>query len=360
LRVLYVSTLPRGGPVTHLRDLAPAVAAEGVDVHVVCATAAVGAEFERSGVPTTVLPVNSKFDVRGAARLWQTLRAVDVVHTHDRRAGLFGRLEGGLRGARTVHTLHGIPERIALELGRPNGGQLQAGLADRTRLRLESLLAHLGVVVIPSQALADFVERHGFPSRRVRVLPHGVTLHRTEPAPRRQPAVIGTAATLDYHKGIDVLLQACVRIAEPFRLEIFGEGPARPDLEQLAARLGVPATFHGFVDDFRERVGELDVFVLPTRGDNLPMAILEAMAAAVPVVATRVGGVPELVADHTTGLLVPPDDSAALAAAILRLLEQEELRAELGRAGARRVEQEFESGLIARRMIALYRELDAA
>jgi glycosyltransferase involved in cell wall biosynthesis len=363
LNVVYVSTLPHGGPVSHLRDLVPAVAGEGVAVHVVCATTSVAADFERRGVPTTVVPIGSKFDLAGAAGLWEPVRGADIVHTHDRRAGLFGRLAARGRRARVVHTLHGIPERIALELGGPSPAgprrarNLPADIRAYGTLRMEALLAHLGIVVIPSRALADFVVQHGFPEGRIRVVPSGVTLQRTDPVPGHRPPTIGTAATLDVHKGVDVLLEACALIEEPLKLEIFGDGPVRTQLEELALRLGVDATFHGFVDDFRERVGGLDVFVLPTRGDNLPVAILEAMANAVPVVATRVGGIPELVLDEESGLLVARDDPRALAAALERLLAGEDLRIRLGRGGARRVERHFESGEVARRMIAVYEEL---
>jgi glycosyltransferase involved in cell wall biosynthesis len=362
LNVVYVSTLPHGGPVSHLRDLVPAIAEEGVAVHVVCATTSVAADFERLGVPTTVVPIGSKFDLAGAIGLWEPVRGADIVHTHDRRAGLFGRLAARGRRARVVHTLHGIPERIALELGPSHAGprrtrNFPADIRAYGTLRMEALLAHLGIVVIPSRALADFVVQHGFPESRIRVVPSGLTLRRTDPVPSRRPPTIGTAATLDFHKGVDVLLEACALIDEPLKLEIFGDGPVRAQLEELALRLGVDATFHGFVDDFRERVGGLDVFVLPTRGDNLPVAILEAMASAVPVVATRVGGIPELVLDEESGLLVAPDDPRALAAALERLFAADDLRVRLGRGGARRVERHFESGKVARRMIAVYEEL---
>jgi glycosyltransferase involved in cell wall biosynthesis len=354
LRVVYVSTLLRGGPVSHLRDLVPAVAEAGVDVHVVCATSAVAADFEGCGLSTSVVPIRSKFDLSGAAALWGRLGHADVVHTHDRRAGLFGRLAARTRGARVVHTLHGIPERLALELGAP--GRSGRNLRDEGTLRAEALLARLGIVVIPSQALADLVVRRGFPSDRIRVIPGGVTLQRTAPAPARRPPALGTAATLDHHKGIDVLLEACARIEQPLTVEIFGDGPARPELESLAARLGVDATFHGFVDDFRARIASLDLFVLPTRGDNLPVAVLEAMANAVPVVATHVGGIPELV-DDESGILVPPDDPAALARACERVLASEDLRTSLARGGVRRVEQHFEVHAVARRLLAVYDEL---
>ena len=354
MRVVYVSTLARGGPVSHLRDLAPAVAAAGIDVHVICAAPALAADLHANEIPTTILRIDSKLDVRGAAALWEPLRGADVVHTQDRRAGLFGRLAGRARHAGVVHTLHGVPERVALELG--SHAQMRASVPDRGRLRAEGLLARLGTVVIPSQALADLVVRRGFPRDRIRVIPSGVTVQRSAAAPRRNPAVIGTAATLDHHKGIDVLLEACALLTTPVTVAIFGDGPARAELEALAARLGVAATFHGFVDDYRGRITELDLFVLPTRGDNLPVAILEAMARTVPVVATRVGGIPEVIVHGESGLLVPPDDPAALADACGRVLASEELRTALAEGGVRRVEAQFTLADVARATVGLYRE----
>ena len=162
---------------------------------------------------------------------------------------------------------------------------------------------------------------------------------------------------LDYHKGIDVLLDACARLELPHRLEIYGDGPLRGELEAQAARLGVPARFHGFVDDMREHLLATDVFVLPTRGDNFPISILEAMAYAVPVVSTRVGGVPEQVDDGVTGILVDPEDPAALADALTRLIADPVLRASFGRAGAQRALAEFDRSAMARRTLELYEEL---
>jgi glycosyltransferase involved in cell wall biosynthesis len=354
---VYVSTLLQGGPVSHLRDLVPAAKAAGADVHVVCASPVVAAEFEGRAIGTTIIPVNSKFDLAGAAALRRPLAAADVVHTHDRRAGLFGRLIARAQSAGVIHTLHGVPERVALELGPPNCPTPGRSVRDRATLGAEALLARLGEVVIPSQALADFVVRHGFPQHRIHVIPSGVVVQRRDPGPLGRPPVVGTAATLDHHKGVDVLLEGCALIEEPLTVEIFGDGPARPELEALAARLGVAATFHGFVEDFRDRIGGLDVFVLPTRGDNLPVVILEAMANAVPVVATRVGGIPELVVDGESGVLVPPDDPAAIARACEGVIASEGLRTRLARGGVRRIEQHFELQDVAKRVVALYEQV---
>ncbi len=116
-RFVYVSTLDHGGPLSHLRDLVPRVAA-GADVRVVCATDAIAAAFGADGVPAEVLEVRSKWDVLALRRLWRLLADADVVHTQDRRAGFFARPLARLRGAVVVHTYHGLPEDLAVRVGR--------------------------------------------------------------------------------------------------------------------------------------------------------------------------------------------------------------------------------------------------
>ena len=118
------------------------------------------------------------------------------------------------------------------------------------------------------------------------------------------------------------------------------------------------AEFPGFVPDVEEKIAELDVFVLPSRGENLPIAILEAMAAALPVVATRVGGVPEVVVDGETGLLVEPEDAArAGRGARPSCVADEAFRQRLGQAGATRIVEHFDARSTARQMVELYRKL---
>ena len=360
MRVVYVSTLERGGPLSHVRDLAPAMAVAGVDVHVVVASEPLAAEFRALGVGASVASMRHKLDARGAARAWPALAGADVVHTHDRRAGLLARPQARLRGAASVHTLHGVPEELSIRVGRA-GDAVQPGVSPARIawlrhgiLRLEGLLSHLGTVVVPSHALADFLARHGFPRHRMHVIPYGVEPLAVDARPTREPAVFGTAANLEYHKGIELLLAAAAQVHPPVSLEIYGDGSARAGLEAEAARLGLAARFHGFDPDFRSKLGELDVFVLPTRGDNLPVSILEAMAVGLPVIATRVGGIPEQVEDGVTGYLVEPDDVDGLASAIGRLASDPVLRETLGRGGADKLEREFSSADVAGRLLELY------
>src|SRR5205814_2290116 len=107
MRVVYLSTIERGGPLTHLKQLAPRVAEEGVDVRVLCGSEKLAESFRALGVSAEAVSVGHKLDVRGAAAFLPRLRGADIVHTQDRRAGLYGRLAGRARGAHVIHTLHG-------------------------------------------------------------------------------------------------------------------------------------------------------------------------------------------------------------------------------------------------------------
>lgn len=364
MRVVYVSTIERGGPLSHLQQLAPRVAALGTDVRVVCAAEGVAESFRQLGVEAEAVPIGHKLDVRGGAGLWPLLRGADVVHTHDRRAGLFARLLGRARGSRVVHTLHGLPEEIAARLGRkdaPNPPGVSRGRIvwlTHGYLRIEALLCALGDVVAPSQAMADFLQAHGLPARRLHVIPYGV-----EPAsangrqPRNDVFVAGVAANLEYWKGVDVLLEAAALAGEPLRLEIYGDGSMRAALEAQARRDRIDARFHGFVRDMRAPLSHLDALVQPSRADNLPVAILEAMAAGLPVIGARTGGIPELVVDGETGIVVDPESPRALATALDRMSRDPQGRRRMGDEGRARVASNFSAEHVAARMLDLYEKL---
>jgi glycosyltransferase involved in cell wall biosynthesis len=360
VKVAYVTSLEVGGPVTHLLDLAPAVAATGADVKVLAASEPLAEAFRARGVDALATPLRSPLDLSGAHRIRALLRGADVVHTHDRRAGLLVRAPAGLGGATVVHTLHGVPDQLSasvVDAGRPLPSSDGAGLADSARLRAEALLSRIGTTVVPSHALARFLAARGFPADRLHVIPNAMTVSRLHPRERGDALVVGTAAVLEARKGVDLLIDACARAGTELRLEVFGDGPRARELEAQAVTARVDARFHGHVDNAASRFGELDLFVLPSWGENFPMAILEAMSWAVPVVATRVGGVPEMVVEGETGLLVEPGDRDALAAAIGRVAADPALAARLGAAGAARIASEFESSAVARRMADLYEEL---
>lgn len=360
MRVVYVSTLVAGGPLTHMRQLALDVAREGADVSAICVDQATVELFSAAGIDATVVSMRHKLDLAGAAGAGPLLRGADVVHTHDRRAGWLVRPQARFRGIPVVHTMHGLPEEINHSLGRDR--LVVAPGVSRTRvvwllqgyLRIEALLALTGAVVAPSRAMAQFLVAHGVPHSRVHVIPYGMDVRREEPSARNEPPVVGTVTKLEHWKGVDVLVEACGLVRHPFRLEIFGDGSERAQLQARARELGIDATFHGVVTDARDRLESLDIFVLPSRGENLPVSILEAMAAALPVVATRVGGVPEQVGDGATGILVEPGDAAALASALDTLLGDPELRLALGRRAPQRLRERFDNTRAAEQALELY------
>jgi glycosyltransferase involved in cell wall biosynthesis len=360
MRVVYVCSLERYGPLTHLLDLAPTVARLGPDVVVACASDAVAADFHARGVDATAMPLAHKFDLGGANRLRPLLAGADIVHTHDRRAGLLARTQARLLAAACVHTFHGVPDEIFGLVGGadtmipPHVSRVRSAWLRYGVVGIEAGLARLGTTVVPSEALRRFLLAHRFPSSRMVLIPYGVEQRRTEPQQRHDPLRVATASNLEYRKGVDVLLESCARVKFPMHLDVYGEGSLREDLEAQAARLGIQSRFHGWVADTPSVLREADLFVLATRGDNLPVAVLEAMSLALPVVATRIGGLPELIVDEQTGLLVEPDDVDGLAAAIDRIAGDEELRTRLARGTAERVRRHFAADAVARQMVDLY------
>lgn len=146
--------------------------------------------------------------------------------------------------------------------------------------------------------------------------------------------VVGSVGRLDLMKAHDILLRAIAKVAG-VRVVILGEGEQRPALEKLAVDLGVKDRINllGWVDDPRTYLDEFDVIALPSRSEGFPLAVVEAMLAARPVVATRVGSVSEAVTDGETGILIDKDDIDGLAAVLRRLRDNPVLRAQLGKRG---------------------------
>lgn len=179
---------------------------------------------------------------------------------------------------------------------------------------------------------------------------------------QQDAVVIGTVSRLERQKGTAHLISALARIHHECpgaRLLLVGDGSMRRDLERLAVSLGVrdKVVFTGALLDPGDALECMDMFALPSFREALPMAVLEAMARAKPVVATAVGGVPEAVVHGETGLLVPPGDDAALASALLTLASDPEKRREMGALGRTRFEASFTADAMARQTLEVYRRV---
>jgi glycosyltransferase involved in cell wall biosynthesis len=212
-------------------------------------------------------------------------------------------------------------------------------------------------------------------SRRLAIPPEKIrVVHNAVPAPAaagREPnfepvlsrvatgvKVVLTPARLHAQKGHKFLLEAALLV--PDALFVFaGDGPERTSLEELSARLGLKdrVRFLGHRDDMPALLARCDVCVLPSLSEGLPLAVLEAMAVAKPVIASAVGGVPEAVADGQTGFLVPPADPQALAAAIRCVLSNAALARQVAVAGQTRVLHDFSVGIMVPRITAIYEEI---
>jgi glycosyltransferase involved in cell wall biosynthesis len=206
-------------------------------------------------------------------------------------------------------------------------------------------------VIAISQTIADGLIAAGVERKNIRVIHSGIDPSRFDFAAgshRERPdvPVIGTAAVLEERKGHRHLLAAARLLKDQghrFKLALAGDGSLRSRLETMIQSLDLSeeATLVGFVSDMPKFLAELDIFVLPSLNEGLGVAALEAMAAGKPVVASRVGGLAEVVVDSQSGFLVPPAEPESLAGAIAKLLTDEGLRREFGRGGAARVRRCF-------------------
>ena len=231
----------------------------------------------------------------------------------------------------------------------------------------------VAAVAAISTGVREELRAAGVAKERIRVIPSGVEPPGGLPGEAGRRAArarfgvaddriaIGIVAVLERRKAHDILFHALAACTSKSRIVclVCGDGSERVALERLAAELAIEVRFLGEQRQVADVLAALDVFVLPSRAEGLGVAILEAMAMALPVVASRVGGIPDAVIDRDTGLLVPPEDTGALAAAIDRLVADEDERRRLGERGRARVLAEFSLARSAERYEALYEELQS-
>ena len=215
-------------------------------------------------------------------------------------------------------------------------------------------------VVANSSAARALLEREGVPASRIHVIANGVTVERFVPVPGARPVrTILTVANLRPEKAHEVLLNAAAMLAPArpeLRVLVAGDGPRAAELRALAATLGIAdrVEFLGHVDDVPSLLGRAGAFVLPSRSEAFPNAAMEAMAAGLPVVASAVGGLLDLVDHGRTGLLVPVDDAGGFAAAIEQLMADPERAARIGAAAREDVMSRYSFDRMVRAFEDLY------
>ncbi len=296
---------------------------------------------------------------------WQCLRdirrlarahSIDLIHTHGYKGNLYGYVAARREGKPIVATCHNW---LA------GGAALAAyNFLDRIVLR------RFDAVSAVSQAIADRLLSLGVRRERITVIPNGIDVRsfavEAQSYPpavqKREEQVIGMVARLDLQKGFEYLLRSMGTLRSSFpraRLLIVGEGPDRAGIEGMVSRqgLGGVVTLAGRQTDMPGVYAGIDIFVLPSLNEGLPMTLLEAMAASKPVIATRVGAVPAVITDDQTGLLIEPGDEAGLTNALSRLLADPQLCRRLGQKARAHVEQHYSAAAMIQKYRALYHEV---
>ena len=317
-------------------------------------------EIASAGVPVIVLNRKRGLDLRTLPALYRWLRLYRprVVHTHLFAADSYGR---------TAAVLAGVPVIVST---RHNIGAW-SGLARRTIARF------LGLITSRTIACGDevgraMIQNERIPASKTVVISNGINLKRfaavdgaalrRELQVPRGTRIIGVAGRLHAQKGHLDLLEALAGLRKhvsEWLCVIAGSGVLEPEIRSSIQRLGLEnhVRLIGQRRDMPNVLASLDLFVMPSRWEGLPMALLEAMALGIPVIATRVGSVPDVIEDESNGLLLPPGAPDELTGALRRLLSDSALAQRLGIAARTTVEQRFNAEQTARSYEALYCEL---
>lgn len=402
LRVLLVAAAnaTTGGGERHVADLVRCLPAAGIEVGLACPSGGdLTALAESVALPVYPAEIGGAPTPASQAALRHAIAsfAPDIVHAHGSRAALHVRLADRLSRTRCVYTVHGIhvdkaplPRRILLisaeRLLRPRTAAFitvcESDLRRGARLRIldpaRATAIHNGIEMPPERASAgplnarqgsgpDMTEVSPFRRRRTQVMfgPEPVQTPEAPPSFRSEAAIpadapcVLTIGRLCEPKDHATLLRAWAIVEREIpaaRLAIIGSGPLRASLDALSASLGIGPTVRILPPrpDVAEAYREADAFVLSSRWEGFPYVVLEAMSHGLPVVATSVDGIPEAIEDGVSGLLAPPRDPAALAAALVTVLRDSALADALGRAARERVAREFSLSAMVAATVAVY------
>lgn len=308
------------------------------------------AELQAAGVPYVLIAKRRAFDLPLLLRLraWMKQQHIQLVHCRSLQGILYGGWAATLARIPFVYSIHG---ENTLRL--PRAVPILRGSARCAR-----------ALIAVSESLRSLTAQTiGIPPERITVIYNGVDLDKFTQSERNGKKSVtphvGCVGTLRSVKGHRYLIEAIAAVREEIphvHLSLVGDGPERGELDALRQRLGLNGcvSLLGMRDDVNALLRQFDVFVLPSLSEGISNALLEAMAAGLPVVATNVGGNPEVVQHGVTGLLVPPQDSRALADALLQLLSDPDARQAMGRKGRERVEAHFSLSVMAQRYGEIY------
>ena len=320
-------------------------------------------ELERLGVPLLSLNSLQFYNLHTIRQVEQYVRAeqIDVIHTHLTDADIVGRIVGWRQKIPVLSTMHNMPHNYARQ--RWDRYWLE-------RLTARYLATHL--VAVSPRIRELYIDEWGIPARRISAINNSVRMEPFLAVPESVPTerefggpVITNVARFNPQKAQHILLEAAHIIVQKIptvRFVLVGKGLLEEKLRQQARDLGIHdnVVFTGVRHDIPHILGQSDIFVLSSLWEGVPLSVIEAMAAARPVVVTNVGGNPELVESGQTGLVVPANSVIALVEALLTLLQDEPRRLALGRLARQRVQRLFSMERFIQQYEMLYRRLGEA
>jgi glycosyltransferase involved in cell wall biosynthesis len=363
MRVLQLTThFEPGGISSYILSLAAGLKKAGVQVAVASSPGRLTAVLKEEGIPWIEVPLRTKQEL--SLKVLRSYRALvdflnkshfDLIHSHTRVSQVVASLLARRFKIQYLTTCHGF---FRLRLGR----------------RLFPLWGE-AVIAISPQVREHLVDDWKLADEKVRFIPHGIDTERFHPAASLQAKVnarrelglkeglvAGIIARFSSVKGHEVLLKAWVRVRERFpqaQLLMVGEGKEEERIKRLISELGLESAvvIRPTIMDTRTVLWAMDVFVQPSLQEGLGLAILEAQACGVAVVASRVGGIPALIEEAKTGLLAEPGDHVGLAEAIMRMFVEGHMRNAIQGEARQRVERDFSQRRMIEETARLYREL---
>jgi len=318
---------------------------------------------QEQGVPVALVPMPTRLSIRPARKALAAIiedYRIDLVHTFGLRSNL---VAGPLAKRLGIPWVARVPNLNYTDYTNRLTGRLLHSLNNR-------LLRRADAVHVISSPLREYFASLRSPPKRLELIPNGIDL--PEPASdtlRREARiyygfgegqiVIGSLGRIEPIKGYDVLLYCVSDLPAEGRVLVGGEGSELDSLQQKARVLGVAdrIRFVGFVRDIRFFFAACDLYVQPSRSEGVPSALLEGMSMVLPVVATRVGGIGDVIRDGEDGFLIPPEDRSALLVRLSELCANEEMRRTFGNRARERVEQVGSAERMARRIESLYGDL---
>jgi len=355
------------GAPRHLLSLVEHLPKRDFSISVILPQGPLAAELKKHKVSVFTVPMRARSDTTAVNSVRKLLRKYDpdIMHAQGQRAGLIGRLAARGLPIKVVYTEHTRTPQFRL-------GNPVLEWAHIRAMRVLDKTTDISIAV--SQAVADFLIRLKITKPdKVRVIYNGIN---PKPHPdidaatlklisqhnlKKRDFIIGTVGSLNIQKDTITLVTAVAKILRKrpeAKLVLVGSGPLRPRLDRLVKKLGITeqVIFAGMLTDVSGILQVMSMFVLPSKSEAFGISILEAMRAGVPVIATRVGGIPEVITNNKSGLLVEPGDPKQLASTIMRLMNDTQLQRKLV-AGGREVVSKFSATRMASETAKLYKAI---